>query len=224
MFGFPRRPGPRFSQAQRLIGTIDGINRTFRLPQRAVPGSVVAFTQSAALARSAAPLAETRFQSVVVGIVPTVNAGAGGGYYGSSPSACLIDGQTVDGSPFWSSVYTVPQVTWALPDPVVVARVFLSQSFYGGFGGCATYQLEQSADGATWTTVATALAADSNQDITPTIARWFRIVGLTRGTYEWAVNEITLFAKNLAIVEVVLNTAPAAGSTAYASYRVYQGN
>jgi hypothetical protein len=224
VFGFPRRPGPRFSQAQRLIGAIDGTNRTFRLPQRAVPGSVLAFTQSAALARSAAPLAETLLQSVVAGRIPTVNIDPNGGYYGSVGPACLIDGLTVGGNPYWSSRYTVPEVTWNFPQATTVSRAYLSQSFYGGFGGCATYKLEWSNDGSTWTLAATGLGAGGYNDVPAATASWWRIVGLTRGTYEWAMNEITLFAKNLAIIEVVLNTAPATGSIVYASYRVYQGN
>jgi hypothetical protein len=105
-----------------------------------------------------------------------------------------------------------------------VSRSFVSSSTVGGFGGIVTYQVEYSIDGSAWTTARTDLIAGGNQDFTPVSASWWRIVGLTKGYYEWAMNEVALYAPCSAVSQVVLTTAPASGSTIHASYRVYQGN
>jgi hypothetical protein len=204
-----------------LIGLIDGVNRTFDLPAPAVPSTLSVFVEAGG-ALTAVPFAQVRYQNVALGVTPAANGYNGGGFYGSSPSSCLVDGAMTGA--FWSSGYTAPILIWIFAEAVAITRTSAWSSTSNGFGGFGTYQVEQSLDGgATWATVVANQLAGLDNVITPkpTAATHWRVVGLTKpGYYEWAVCEVILEVALSVVTQVVLDTAPVVGTTPRASFRV----
>jgi hypothetical protein len=205
----------------QLVGLIDGVNRTFDLPAPAVPSTLSVFVEAGG-ALTAVPFAQVRYQNVALGVTPAANGYNGGGFYGSSPSSCLVDGVT--SGAFWSSGYTPPVLRWVFAEAVAITRTSGWGEANWGFGGFATYTLEQSLDaGATWITVVTDLPANTQNVIAPTpaAATHWRVTGLTKqGYYEWLIYEVILEVALTVVTQVVLDTAPVVGTTPQASFRI----
>lgn len=134
---------------------------------------------------------------------------------GNGTTDVLVDTVTIPAA-------TAPEIIWQFTTPVKPARTIAYQNLAGGFGGMATYRVDYSLDGSGWTTVI-AVAYNAQYAFAGNLvaAPWRRIVGLTRGAYEWAVCEVSLDAVKPFVTRVVFPTAPVAGTRVYATYRMY---
>jgi hypothetical protein len=203
----------------QLIGLVDGVNKVFTLSAPAVPSSLTVMVESGG-ALTVVPFTMPDYTNEALGITPTVNAGAAGGYYGSSPASCLVNG-AITGA-YWSPAYATPVVTWLFATAKAVARCACYSSTAGGFGGLATYKIERSVDGATWIQVATDIPAGSSFVLpTTNAAIGWRLVGVTKyNGYEWSAIEIQLETAAATVTTVTLATAPAVGAIPRASFRI----
>lgn len=219
MYGFPRtRPSTRWRSWVRAIGLVNGSNKTFLLPEHAILGSVAAWEKSASGVLTPLAVTEDVYKNVVLGQVPTVNAYPNGGYYGSSDASVLVDGNTA-ATPFWSPAHATPIITWDLATPTSIVAVAAYTGTSSGFGGLSTYKVEYSDDNSAWTQLQTDLGTGSLLSLPATTARYWRIVGLSKGSYEWSVAETALYARNKTISSFTCLVAPASGSTVYLRYR-----
>lgn len=221
MYGFPRTfQKSRWRNMVRAIGTVDGSNTTFRLPSYAVPGSIRAF-QALSTGLAVLTITEVRDSNVVLGITPTVNGSyPSGGYFGSSAASCMVDGARTT-PPYWSSAYVVPEISWSFSNRLQVAKSWLSDSTTGGFGGCLTYHLDGSNDGSSWTRMLSAVAKGVMQDIAVASQQAFsvwKVIGDTRGTYEWAIAEIELYTTSSTVLSFTCSAAPT--GPVWVSYRM----
>ncbi|MBX0328258.1 discoidin domain-containing protein [Oscillochloris sp. ZM17-4] len=211
--------GSDWLTAVQLIGLVDGVNQTFDLPAPAIPSSLSVYIDDGGNLTEV-PFTMASYENVVLGITPTANGFNSGGFYGSSPSSCLVDG-AITGS-YWSSGNTQPVVSWGLPEAKAVSRVAAYASTNGGFGGMASYMLEYSDDNVTWLTAATNITSNVLFTLTAQDPHvWWRITGLSRWNgYEWSAIEMVLEAALATVETVIFDAAPAIGTVPRASFRV----
>ncbi|NNJ10596.1 hypothetical protein EKD04_009670 [Chloroflexales bacterium ZM16-3] len=210
--------GSDWLTAVQLIGLVDGVNREFALPAPALPSSLTVYVDDGSLTEAA--FTTPSHENVVLGITPTVNAGAFGGYWGSSPATCLVDGE-LNQTIFWTPAYATPVVSWGLSAAKEIARVAVYASTYGGYGGISTYMLEYSDDNVIWLTAATNIPSNGVFTLSPQTSHvWWRITGLTKGSYEWSSYEMILETALATVETVTCDTAPAIGTVPRASFRI----
>ncbi|RRR75277.1 MAG: discoidin domain-containing protein [Candidatus Viridilinea halotolerans] len=205
----------------QLIGTVDGTNTLFMLPMPAKQGTISVTTRPVAGGDTQQAPFTPAFPNLLLNRMPIfANGYNSGGFYGSSPVSCVVDGKRTV-SPFWSSGYTTPVLRWDFEEATALVSVVLVGTPPNGFGGCSTYRVERSDNGIDWTV---ALASgDQGQDNNLTgIARYWQVVGLTRGQYEWSVSEVEFYGAVAHVTSINVHEAPSPGLAVFASYEVAQ--